>query len=98
MKVQFCDYDGGNELLEVERTDISDLFAILNSQNGKVLIQHNDDEYFYGSFAESTFEMLVNESTDERVEVLKLYFAKELRNVSIHGNVFPRRAVQNREA
>lgn len=94
MRVLFCEYDGGNELMEVERNDISDLLAILNSKRGKAVIQHDEDEYFYGSLQESCLEMLIDEATGEHVEVLKLFFAKELRNVTIRGNALPFRALQ----
>lgn len=83
-------------MLEAERNDISDLLAILSLEKGKTVIQHNDDEYFYGSLQESCLEILIDEATGEKVEVLKLFFAKELRNVTIRGNVLPHRALQKK--
>lgn len=89
MRVLFCDYDGGNELYEEERNDIDNLLTMLSLNCGKIMLQYEGDEYFYGSLQESCLELLIDEETEERCEVLKLFFAKELRKVSIRGNIFP---------
>ncbi|MDF2922267.1 MAG: hypothetical protein K0R57_1181 [Paenibacillaceae bacterium] len=89
MRVQFCDYDGGNAMYEEERDDISSLLSILNSNGGKLMLQYEGDEYFYGSLQECCLEMVEDEDTEQRYEIVKLFFAKELRKVSIRGNIFP---------
>lgn len=89
MRIQYCDYDGGNELFEESRDDVSNILAILSANGGKIMLQYEGDQYFYGSLQETCLEMLENEETEERYEVLKLFFAKEMRKVTIRGNIFP---------
>ncbi|MFM9327510.1 hypothetical protein [Paenibacillus mesotrionivorans] len=89
MRVLFCDFDGGNVLFEEERNDIPSLMALFNSNGGRLMLQYDGDQYFYGSLQECCMEMLEDEDTEERYEVVKLFFAKELRKVSIRGNIFP---------
>lgn len=97
MKVLYCDYDGGNELFEEEREDIPNLLAILNSNSGKIMIQYDEDQYFYGSLQECCLETLLDEDTEERYEILKLFFAKEMRKITIRGNIFPSRYYENKD-
>lgn len=89
MHVMFCVYDGGNVLYEEERGDLPDLMALLAANSGRLMLQYDGDQYFYGSLQESCLEMLEEEETERRYEVVKLFFAKELRKVSIRGNIFP---------
>lgn len=89
MRVMYCDFDGGNLLYEEDREDIPNLMALFGTTSGRIMLQYDGDQYFYGSLQECCVEMLEDEDTEKRYEVVKLFFAKELRKVSIRGNIFP---------
>jgi hypothetical protein len=87
MRVMFCDFDGGDVLYEMERNDIAELLAVVHSKNAKTIIQHSEDDFFYGTIEESTFEMMIDEETGERVEYLKLFFTRAMRQITLKNTL-----------